>query len=562
MTAALKLLLAGTFNRGIVLDTARHAVPGGGVFDAKDFLLERPGLAYKRGGWERHSALIGATGSIAAVATIHIPTRVVAVDDDGTLYDVTSEGGPEALDIDSCFTPGENPPLYAGKLIFCDPAASDVPNVVYYDSGADSIAVWDLFDGAAIPASHSMVHGSYVVLGRGDNSDAEHSYNRIWFPPDPDLEPLVDINDTFIETSHEVVGFASCSGVLLVFSPTAIERVLGSVPPGRGDSANMELQPLASVGCLDARSIVHLDESVIFAGQEGVWLTNGSAVRSLTSRPDGTGIQSFWRGQFPAGEARQIIGGLLERDFYIVSILDDTNGPIITMLLHIPSQCWIRLGNVSARMYAQGRTEQESLELYFAAAGEGYVDKLSSILIPQGANQADGDGTAVTPLLELSFGDAGVLKEFRQGRLTHRMTTEVTAVWAAAHVYAISDTILANSQVWQITARTGDFKSGATQPVWASTTTVGDTLTDNHVTWTNRGPLLSVATSPGLYPDDFTTQAGMTLNHGARRTFDILLDNEQTFTVLIRQTGASATTEIYGVEADVRTHEQGVTGGE
>ncbi len=122
------VLIEQTFSRGIVRDVARHGIPAGGFYDSTDYLVERPGLLYKRGGWFRHSAALGASTSVPAVATIHIPTRVVAVGSDGTLYDVTSEGSPQADAVGTCPAPGENPPLYAGTfLIFCDPTSADPP---------------------------------------------------------------------------------------------------------------------------------------------------------------------------------------------------------------------------------------------------------------------------------------------------------------------------------------------------------------------------------------------------------------------------------------------------
>ena len=70
------------------------------------------------------------------------------------------------------------------------------------------------------------------------------------------------------------------------------------------------------------------------------------------------------------------------------------------------------------RMFAQGRTENESLELYMASASEGYVERLSSMLTPDSDHASDGDGTAVLPVLEVPVGDAGAQKSFGKGRVT------------------------------------------------------------------------------------------------------------------------------------------------
>src|SRR5262245_24034552 len=125
-----KTLVEQAWSRGIVRDRPRSVIPDGGIYDATDMLVERPGVAYKRGGWERHSAAIGSATSVSAVATIHLPTRIVAVAG-GNLYDVTSEGSPEALLVGACYSPGENPPQYVDRLIFCHADSTAAPKKVY-----------------------------------------------------------------------------------------------------------------------------------------------------------------------------------------------------------------------------------------------------------------------------------------------------------------------------------------------------------------------------------------------------------------------------------------------
>jgi hypothetical protein len=105
----------------------------------------------------------------------------------------------------------------------------------------------------------------------------------------------------------------------------------------------------------------------------------------------------------------------------------------------------------------------------------------------------------------------GTVKWFNQG-----LTTQVTtAAWAANTIYPVGSTILdSNNNIELSTATSGNKKSGATQPVW--NTTVGGTRVDNHVTWTNVGPvsasaLASAGGSSGTIFDNFvpsTTLAG------------------------------------------------------
>ncbi|MDE2101152.1 MAG: baseplate J/gp47 family protein [Patescibacteria group bacterium] len=65
--------------------------------------------------------------------------------------------------------------------------------------------------------------------------------------------------------------------------------------------------------------------------------------------------------------------------------------------------------------------------------------------------------------------------------------------WQANNVYAIGTVIVdSNGHVQEVTAVTSDAKSGGSAPAWA--TSVGNTTTDNHVTWT------MIATSTTITP--------------------------------------------------------------
>src|SRR4029077_5728787 len=89
--------LLADFTRGIVRDTTRDAIPENGVYDSVDFLLERPGVAYKRGGTVFQSTAVSGGGVVGLwrVAAPESPgdPRVVAIGSSGanrTLFDVTS----------------------------------------------------------------------------------------------------------------------------------------------------------------------------------------------------------------------------------------------------------------------------------------------------------------------------------------------------------------------------------------------------------------------------------------------------------------------------------------
>jgi hypothetical protein len=252
------------------------------------------------------------------------------------------------------------------------------------------------------------------------------------------------------------------------------------------------------VGCLDARSIVDIGGEILFAGEEGVWATNGAGVRSLIRRDDQSGIQTYWRSLFPPGEVRQIAGGLLRKDFYIVAILDAESDPVDTLMCHLPTHAWTRLTNVASRMFATGRTENETMELYSAAAGEGYVHRMYSMLTPTAAFKNDGNGTAVAPTFTFRTAGGGPgLKAWGHGRLSYDMR---------------------------------------------------DAASDN--------PALAVAVSSGVEAPSFATVATLTeTSDEARKRFNVNRD-AQAVTVKLTQANASAKTELYALEVEARPYDE------
>ena len=90
-------------------------------------------------------------------------------------------------------------------------------------------------------------------------------------------------------------------------------------------------------------------------------------------------------------------------------------------------------------------------------------------------------------------------------------TTAVTpANWLASHVYALGAYILdTTGDIEVVTIRGGTNRSGVTEPTWP--TVVGQTIVDNHLTWTNAGPapgaLASAGGSSAIIVDNTVTGA-------------------------------------------------------
>src|SRR5215471_17367711 len=356
-----------TYVGGICRDASD--IPEGYLYDAVDFLVEQPGWIYKRGGWERHSASAG-TSPIHFVATLDVPVRVIAIANNNHLYDVTSESTPLAIDIGNVgFYPVENMTLNtpmpgsgvtgSQRIIITDGNRVNPPKYVHYEPSPDSLVIKNL-EGSPPAAAFSCSHNSGLVLAGGSNDYTTDYQNRIWFEPQPadvkrrakaSLSPnfLWEPTESYWDSPYPITGLASVGSYLLVFSRRAVTRIGNDSPPsisnGRG---NMYETQFLSVGTIDPRSIVPANEGVIFAGEEGVWWTDGSSTKSLTEKDNGTGIQSYWRSLFPRFEymnhtSRQLIGGMINRDYYIICVLDNATPAvnIVTLMCHIPTQSWV-----------------------------------------------------------------------------------------------------------------------------------------------------------------------------------------------------------------------------
>lgn len=305
---------------------------------------------------------------------------------------------------------------------------------------------------------------------------------------DGDIGIAWDIFEGFIDCAGPITALASIGGVLLVWTRGGHQRILGSIPPGNGgDPAleNMELQAVdGGSGCIDARSIAHLGGLVYFANEHGVYRTNGAQPESVTTKPDGTGIGGLWAQQltgFAPMLGAVVCAGVWLNKWLFVSIHfpdGDTpgSGARYQWLFYEPSGAWVRLADgVASVMYATSFAPNNE---FYAAPGD-FTDavrllKLSGLFTPTSSNMSDANGEPVETVAELQFGDAAVLKNFTQGRVTHVFQVGDHDGWAASHAYTNGDVIEAGGALW----RASDGVSGPVEPDWAAAPSIGDTVTD------------------------------------------------------------------------------------
>ena len=134
-----------------------------------------------------------------------------------------------------------------------------------------------------------------LLLPPGDGH-GERTPVRPWWTACGDLG-----SESYIDTSRGVTGIWPMGSQILVFHNGSIEKIRGGIPPGTNIDSDMYLDPFTEqMGCSDPSSIVGWQENVIWAASRGIYLSDGSTIRSLTEQG---GIADFWRTLYRASGA-------------------------------------------------------------------------------------------------------------------------------------------------------------------------------------------------------------------------------------------------------------------
>ena len=493
--------LEADFSRGMVRELPRSSIPPGGFYDATDFIFDQAGKAYKRGGVAYQGGAMGGTNAnlngskFITVGRFSAGTKILAQANDLHLYDITTA----ATDLGALSGQWpRGPAVMFNDTLYIAPdgdfkKVSIVAGVVTLAAPTNSP-----------PQMRSVTkYASRLVVG---NDRTNSRTNRIYFSQAPDPEAAWDTTNMYLDANHEISHLEGIQGALLVFSHDAIERIIGTVPPGI-DGEDMALQPFAqNIGCVEGRSVGYWGPWIVFAGAQGVFMTNGSTVEPLMLKNDGSGILGYYQALAQTAIATSdyvFSGGVHNSTFYHLVISSGTGATVYDHLVcHLPTRTWWRLG-ANPLMCFQSQVSDDS-ETYavagrspIATAGIGNrAVKLSGIYAPAASNKNDADGTAVTPMLETRVLGEGVgLKSFGHGHLHYDMR---------------------------------------------------DAATDN--------PTLAVSVAKGLEATTFTAVPESPLGETTdmvRKRFRINRDT-QALTVRLQQTNASSKTEIFGIEFEQR----------
>ena len=90
----------------------------------------------------------------------------------------------------------------------------------------------------------------------------------------------------------------------------------------------------------------------------------------------------------------------------MVSVLNGSS-LVFTAMIDLQRYGWANLSNISARSMWRATGAGGSELLFFGPRGAAYVGELSTMFSPNATYKNDGDGTAVTPMLETPFYEFG-----------------------------------------------------------------------------------------------------------------------------------------------------------
>jgi len=471
------------FSKGMVRDTARVAIPASGVYDSADYLLDLPGVARKRGGTSYFGGSLVGASYVTGIK--HVPylgsSQLLAIGDNGHLYKLSAG---TSVDIGATTETDR----------FCPIALS--PGAQYAIIPHYGVAS-QKYDNTTLNTLDTSVGASFMTSYKSRLVAISNTYvNRLWFSPTPDVNAAWDLTNSYIDCDNILIGLAALNNALLIFSPTATERIIGSTPPPNSD---MDRAPVSNVGCTDARSIVTESPYVYFANPQGVFMTNGTTPVSLTAQG---GIANYWRGLFdssyvaawpvPTHLTWTIAAGLW-RGYLFISVLDNSRVLRTCLMCEVATRAWWRLTNINAMSWA---ASTDGTELWYGDASSNRVVAMSGIFNPSAANKNDANGSAVQPTIEFRPVGAGT----------------GTKAYAWGHV---------------------DYD-------------MRDAATDN--------PTLGVTVKMGVEADTILTPPESPLAETStqlRPRFTIHR-NDQACTIALAQTGPSAKTEIYALEVQNR----------
>lgn len=372
----------------MVRDRPRDTLPAGSAWTLEDVIPSLQAPLRGRGGYLHYSNDITAVVATAAYVIGGIyadqlaTPKLLALDEDGNLVSIASNG--TVTNIGAALIPLQNPVQVGGKVIITASDGTTAPKK--YDTAIANL-------GGSPPAGkYAAVWKALLLLG---NTSAQPQ--RVYFSTTDYNPETWDTTNTFWDFSFPVKGFAALRNAVLVYHDDYVSRLRGSTPPPGGDMIADD--PLFNIGCCDARSIATWNEQVVWADTDGIYITDGSIPNDLTAL---CGMKTYWQELMTSfASTWTVVGGIL-RDHYFVVAMDGSTFKEAAMI-DLQRNGWLKLTNIDARSMWRTTSVGGTERLFVGRRGAARVADLSTVFTPSATYKNDGDGDAVTPLVETPY---------------------------------------------------------------------------------------------------------------------------------------------------------------
>lgn len=371
---------------GFWRDSPREQLPQGYVWNMVDWIPNLGAPVSKRGGWTQFSDDVSTHSSSATYVPISFNadfpagTKLGYITDNAKLGTLSTSTG-VSTNIGNVVVPLQNPVLHRGTLVI--PASDGTTAPSYYDG----VTTVGSLGGSPPACKFACVYIDRTVLA---NSNAQPS--RIQFSDAGN--PASWTSTSWINSTYPVTAVASLAAAVLIFSAGHTERIRGTTPPPGTD---MKLESLFDQGCIDARSVAQTNQSVIFANNQGIFLTDGAAIVDLTVKG---GISKYWRDTMASWTTSWTLAGGIFSGRYVISLMNGSTF-VDCLMCDLASRTWTRHANVKTMSFAHVLGTAE--KLYYGSRAGNRVNEFSTVFQPSSTVKNDGDGTAVTPVLESAF---------------------------------------------------------------------------------------------------------------------------------------------------------------
>jgi hypothetical protein len=335
----------------------------------------------------------------------------VVVDEDGSIFKVSTSGAPTLLQANSRAI-SQNPVFHGGAAVS---AASAINTGLVIIPGGNGLVVPKKYDGTTLSdlngspplARFATVYKDFTVLGNGSVSSIYYP-NRIWFSPqgDPDCFGTTgitawDTTDSWIDFSLPVRGLASTKNAMMVFGDGQIARIRGSIPPPDADMTVDD--PWQKVGLLDPFSITLYQDIVYWCAPEGVFRSDGVYLDDITQKG---GMLRYWLDIVLDATSDYTFATGVIRNKLVISIMNGSTF-VDAFMVDLQTYAWTQISNLPATSFWDGIINVGD-ETFFGRRDAAYVARLGSMFeVGDSAFKNDGDGDAVVSMLETPFYELG-----------------------------------------------------------------------------------------------------------------------------------------------------------